>query len=81
MSIIGTRAQLPFLSDIAPEAINPVQQEQVKNLIDLVNPKESDGSIDWQDPPFDLDAGRLKELKDAISECEQTDPGTQPGGP
>ncbi len=78
-SIVGTRAQLPFLSDITREAIARFR-EQVK-VIDLMNPKESDGSIDWQDPPFDFDAGRLKELEDVISECERTDPGTHPGGP
>ena len=79
MSIKGTQAQLPYLTDITPEAAARFR-EQVK-VIDLVNPKVSDGAIDWQDPTFNFDADRLEELERAIAECERADPGPYPAAP
>jgi tetrahydromethanopterin S-methyltransferase subunit A len=79
MRIIGTRAQLSFLPDIKPETVARFR-EQIK-VIDLVNPKDCPGIIDWQDPPFDLDASRQKELEEVVEECERSDPGPYPGEP
>jgi len=79
MSIKGTKAHLPYLTDITFEEVARFR-DQV-SVVDLVDPKESDGAIDWQGPPLDLDAARLEELEDAISECETSDPGPYPKGP
>ncbi|NLK25063.1 MAG: hypothetical protein GX307_00595 [Euryarchaeota archaeon] len=79
MRIIGTRAQLPFLSDLTPEAVARFR-EQVE-VIDLVNPKESDGAIDWQDPPFDPGLSRQRELEENVARCERSDPGPYGGRP
>lgn len=79
MRIVGTRAQLPFVSDVTQEAVARFR-DQVR-AIDLVYPKESSGTIDWTDPMFDLDHARLEQLEGMISECERTNPGPYPGGP
>lgn len=79
MAILGTRAQMPYLPDLAPEAVTRFR-EQVE-VIDLVHPKDSDGTIDWQDPPFAFDDVRQAELADAVERCERNDPGPYPGGP
>lgn len=79
MGIVGTKAQLPFLSDLTPSAVDRFR-EQVR-IVDLVDPKETEGIIDWQDPPFDLDATRTEELEDAVNRCERVDPGPYPAAP
>jgi len=79
MNIIGARGQLACLSDISPEAVRRFR-DQVR-VIDLVHPKETADTIDWQDPTFDFDTSRMDELREAIAECERDNPGPYPEGP
>jgi tetrahydromethanopterin S-methyltransferase subunit A len=79
MNIIGTKSQMAFLPDVTREAVTRFR-DQVK-VIDLVYPKDTEGTIDWRDPTFDFDSSRLKELEENIKRCEQDNPGLYPENP
>ncbi len=79
MNIIGSKAQMAFLPDVTQEAVARFR-DQVK-VIDLVYPKNTEGTIDWRDPTFDFDSIRLKELEETIDRCEQENPGSYPESP
>ncbi len=79
MNIIGSKAQLAFLPDLTEEAVTRFRV-QLK-VIDLVYPKDTEGTIDWRDPPFDFDSPRLEELEETIKRCEKDNPGSYPAGP
>jgi tetrahydromethanopterin S-methyltransferase subunit A len=79
MNIIGSKAQLAFLPDVTQEAVARFR-DQLK-VIDLVYPKDTEGTIDWRDPTFDFDSPRLEELEETIKRCEKDNPGSYPSGP
>ena len=79
MNIIGSKAQMAFLPDVTQDAVARFR-DQVR-VIDLVYPKDTEGTIDWRDPTFDFDPSRLRELEETIERCEQDSPGSHPESP
>lgn len=70
--IKGTRAAIPFLCNLTPEAVDRFR-EQVE-LIDLVHPKDT-GEIIEYDPIYFFEKESRDELVERLRECNNMDPG------
>ncbi|MEM2943837.1 MAG: tetrahydromethanopterin S-methyltransferase subunit A [Methanomassiliicoccales archaeon] len=78
MRIVGTRAAVPYLCNVSPEAIERFRKQV--ELIDLVYPKDVEEIIAY-DPVYHFDDERISALIKVIEECVARNPGPFEGQP
>ncbi len=79
MGIIGAKAQFACLPDLDHEMVDRFLDQVT--VVDLLDPKESEGDIDWEDPLFVFEGWRNEELLRVAQECAEKGPAEYPAPP